>query len=363
METQRSKERELSLEGLKGLAAFAVAFFVHYFHFTDTPPLENIFPFLHQNGAYAVELFFMLSGFGMMRGYGERIRGNGISFAAYMKRCVLRIYPMHLFTLILVAVTLSIYAAQTSELFVYENYDIYHFVLNFLGLQTGIFGIEFSFNGPAWCISVFLLLYVVFYLVSRYTGSMKRMMIVSGVLAFYGIRLIGDGYGPLLNARVGRGLTSFFIGVLLEVVYEKGYLVGKELILYIALTFMVVSVGAFHFDKGELVGNVQMLVILCFAPALILSALHIRWLRAALSIRPLVYLGKLSMGIYLVHFPVQCIIKVVEAGAGLSIDYSLPVVWAIYVVCTCVFAMLSMKLTDFLVMKIKEEYRHKRVEE
>lgn len=364
---ERKNDREYSLEGLKGLIVCEIAFLYHYAeHFgAETVWMSKVFPFSIENGYLGVELFFIFSGFGMMKGYANRISNNEISFGEYMRRRIVRLYPLHLLTLVFVAVLESVYAAISSELFVVDNYDIYHFVLNFFCVQTGVFGTDLSFNTPAWCISIYLILYIVFFVVVKKTKSRKQFLIASALLAIYGVRLIWGGSGPLLNSLVGRGISCFFIGVLLEVAYERCLLVGRELILYILFGIAAVCVGAFHFgpEKSELVGNVQMLTILFIGPGLILSALQLKWLRTLLALRPLAYLGKLSIGIYLVHFPVQCLMRVVDVAADLQLDYSSTLVWLVYVLITIAFAATAMKLTDILVARIKEENRRKAIKE
>ncbi|WWL43599.1 hypothetical protein V5O39_17130 [Pseudomonas parakoreensis] len=73
-----------------------------------------------------------------------------------------RIYPLHLLTFLAVALLQKIYSAHTGNAFVYPFNDAWHALLNvFLapawGLEQG-----WSFNGPAWSISVEVLLYAGF---------------------------------------------------------------------------------------------------------------------------------------------------------------------------------------------------------
>jgi peptidoglycan/LPS O-acetylase OafA/YrhL len=82
--------------------------------------------------------------------------------------------------------------------------------------------------------------------------------------------------------------------------------------------------------KPEFMGDFRMAFILGIAPALILAVLFIPWLGAVLGIRPLTYLGSLSIVIYLVHFPVQCAIRTIDEYAGLGLDYSTKAVWLSY---------------------------------
>ena len=71
--TRDSKEL-LCIDALKGIGAFIIAFVWHYQHFTSPSkfPLSSIFEISCTHGYLMVELFFMLSGFGMALGYQKK---------------------------------------------------------------------------------------------------------------------------------------------------------------------------------------------------------------------------------------------------------------------------------------------------
>ena len=78
------------IDGLKGIGAIIIAFFWHYQHFTQydvrKAPLYSIFFVSHTYGYLMVELFFVLSGFGMMVGYADRVYQKEISFKTLFLR-------------------------------------------------------------------------------------------------------------------------------------------------------------------------------------------------------------------------------------------------------------------------------------
>lgn len=63
--------RDISVDGLKGLACLVVAFCWHYQHFGafQNPPFKMVLWPLYKWGGCAVELFFMISGLMMSRIY------------------------------------------------------------------------------------------------------------------------------------------------------------------------------------------------------------------------------------------------------------------------------------------------------
>lgn len=162
-----TRKSTLCLDGLKGLAAFIIAFCWHYNHLNPSfkGAFTKTFPLAYNYGYLMVEIFFILSGFGMMMGYCEKILNKKIKFKDYIIKRIKKIYPVFLFTLILTTIFEYVYLRWIGETFIYPNFDLYHFVLNLLCIQDGIFDGSWSFNSPSWCISICLVLYCILYYV------------------------------------------------------------------------------------------------------------------------------------------------------------------------------------------------------
>lgn len=77
-----------ALDGLRGVAAIAVMIS----HFSQ----ETLF----KNAYEAVDLFFMLSGFVIAHSYGARLL-SGMTSTEYVKRRLIRLYPMLLISLLI----------------------------------------------------------------------------------------------------------------------------------------------------------------------------------------------------------------------------------------------------------------------
>src|SRR5689334_10389454 len=77
-----------ALDGLRGVAAIAVMIM----HLTQAS--------LFKNAYVAVDLFFMLSGFVIAHSYGTRLL-RGMTAREYVKRRVIRLYPMLLISLLI----------------------------------------------------------------------------------------------------------------------------------------------------------------------------------------------------------------------------------------------------------------------
>lgn len=164
------------ITALKGIGIFVIAFFWHYYcFFSPNPkPFMNIrfvrtgvLPF-YTYGFLFVELFFMLSGFGMMRGYSERIKSDNVSFKVYIFKRLKKIYPLHFVTLVYVIIVQVIYYALYNTYWMYYSINWKSIFLNLLLLQQGFCNYNADINGPAWTISVCFFLYCIFYLLRKY---------------------------------------------------------------------------------------------------------------------------------------------------------------------------------------------------
>ena len=154
-----------------------------------------------------------------------------------------------------------------------------------------------------------------------------------GVGAF--VILTGMSY-PVFNSLIGRGLLCFSIGIWLTKIYEKREVIKSQLLGYVCFATLVALYILFRLKGSRIFGNLQMAFILGIAPMMIISSIFVPWLNKFLSLKPLVYLGSLSINIYLFHFPVQCIIEIMNRYANMQLNYSSKKVWLMYVALTLI---------------------------
>lgn len=346
------------IDGLKGFGACMIAFVWHYQHFTPQAgsPFYILFAPFYDMGDRMVEVFFMLSGIGMVLGYEEKIRSGCITFGEYISKRLKKLFPLMWLTLCITLILQCIYLYKTGTTFTYPNLDVYHFLLNILGLQNGILEVQWSYNSPAWYISVLLCCYVAFYFITRKTresdngGGMRY-----AVTALVGAVIILSGYHlPVFNSLMGRGFACFFIGAILAKVYQHKNNIYAQRIGYVCLIFLIVVWKLTRCFGYEVLGNLQMSVILGIAPALILCVLFVPWISKLFSLRPMVYLGRISLSIYLWHFPVQCVWKIIDVCFGLEINYSRRIIWLLYAASVLLLSALYEK---FLADKVQEAGR------
>lgn len=356
MKTQicSQKTETACLDSVKFFGACIVAFIWHYQHFqpANGSPFGSVFAYSYQFGWLMVELFLMLSGFGMMVGYGSKILAHRISFPQYMGKRLGKIYPLFFVTLVLVTILEMICIEKTGITFVYPNFDLYHLFLNVTLLHDGIFVTDWSFNSPSWCISICFILYVVFFFVFYSSRKTKEAVAKFAGLGILGAVILISGWNyPVFNALVARGLLCFSIGVILAFLYQHEKLFNTKLVGYLCFIVLLGCYGLYRI-KPPFVGDMHMLFILFICPMIILCTLFVPWLNKLLSLKVFTYLGSLSMQIYLFHFPVQCAIYNSDICWNLGLNYSSREVWILYFTATILVCILYKQLLEKFFTKL-----------
>ena len=330
------------IDGLKGVSACLIAFVWHYQHFLpiDAAPFRNVFFVCYHYGDHIVELFFMLSGFGMMLGYSQKIFSQSISFPQYIKKRIIKLYPLFLISTFIVYILQLFIHHRIGEYFVYKNYDVYHLVLNILLLQNGALETEWSFNSPSWVISVLMLLYCLFYFVCYIAKNDRKTYYFFAVFALIGGAIIikGDAY-PLINSLVGRGLSCFSIGVLLHLIFQKKICFNSKLFGVLGLILIISTYVLLRLDKQNYVGNTRLLMIFGISPMIIICSMCLPWISKILCFKPFVILGKISLAVYLLHFPIQCILIIIN-HYFIEINFGNRLIWILYAAITLLFSFL-----------------------
>ena len=299
----RAVARWTLLDALRGLAALTVVFW-HWPHFwsgdqlasrlsPDALPLYPILAPLYAYGWIAVDMFFVLSGFVFFWKYAAAIGERRIGVGQFALLRFARLYPLHLLALVLVAILQAAYSARFGSAFVFANNDAYHLLLNLVmaeawGLEQG-----FSFDGPAWSVSIEILLYAIFFLAAsaRLAGTWQIAVIcIAATLAY-----------PAQEAILVRGIMDFFAGGLAfrlvdataSVRPAARYAGGVGVLLTGA--FLMIARVAYEPDF------IRAATLLTFPSLVYLLAIS----ETRISSGRLQWLGDLSYSSYLLHFPLQ----------------------------------------------------------
>ena len=204
----------LGLEALRFLTAFAILVF-HYRHFAvvgDQPvglvqerlPLYSLLRPFHDFGAVGVWIFWCISGFIFFWKYRDPIAERSVGGWKFFVLRFSRLYPLHLVTLLLVALLQPVYFGLHGYFFVYQNNDLPHFLAQLFMASDWRIVHGLSFDGPVWSISIEVLVYFGFFLMLLATRSWQLNVAV--------VALCIDAAYLNAGGQVTNCLALFYIG-------------------------------------------------------------------------------------------------------------------------------------------------------
>lgn len=350
------------IDGLRGIAAVSIAIFTHYFLFIP----ERNYPFYNQlthwfwnYASYFVDLFFVISGFIMVLVYRNKIKNGQIGFVPFIKKRLIRFYPLMVFALFVVLILQFIHLRIAGVFFAYKDiYDnsVLSFVLNLLCLQ-GTTLVASSFNAPSWYLSIVLIMYILFYIVTYGAGRHNMENAAYMGMLLLGIVIAVKNYETvLLNCR---GLVGFFAGCLTCTVCEQvNKLENRKRQIVTGIVFVVfaaVAVIGIVFGHKVFAPDPQVVLIyeMVLWPCLVFLAVNAGVFRAFLKNPVCLFLGKISFSMYLIHFPVMVLLENMSLIFSWNLNYASKKVCLLYValmmvLSVCCYYFVEQKLTKRL---------------
>ena len=292
------------------LMRFGAAFSILVYHFyllvpnytgntigIDSYPFEEWLGFLYSHGFLSVQAFWIISGYVLSKAYLNR---KWVIFD-FLRNRFARLYPLHISTLLIVALIQQVNYWKFSEYRICQYQDLRHLALNLLfipsiGLEKGC-----SYNAPIWSVSVEIFAYIIFAL--AITVTKKYNLVLSIVLASTSL-LIYSLQIPFIPTRVAASSLFFFTG---SAIYLYGIKTRKYP--YIVFLFMV---GFVFLKKQEFyLFNINLKEsdipwALFFSTILLVQ----KWLSFRMNKRlkfleaPSVFLGNMTYSSYLIQFPI-----------------------------------------------------------
>lgn len=226
--------------------------------------------------------------------------------------------------------------------FIIQNNDSYHFLLNLFVIHS--WGFEPTpalngFNGPSWSVSVELLLYLLFFLISRKNLHRRKGLLIAIVA--------GGAIIQYFYSMVGQGIYSFFLGGLTYHLYA--WLIRRENVKKVTTMVTIIAVvlwavvlteyaysyirdlslmlmkkvlpgkdDAFDMALYSLSRNTFFRTII--SPITILTLALSETTRGGLKIKWTLVLGNASYALYLIHFPLMVFFFITADALGLSRD-------------------------------------------
>ena len=309
-------------------AAFSLVFIHHGFALTQQIPMRGlaseIVEVIRYASGYGLCLFFLLSSYLITEiVLRERESTGTIHIKAFYVRRILRIWPLYSVFLLIGFVVGQIFMSLhispgfvLQYVFLMGNYAFYH-------ESTG------NPIGPLWSISVEEQFYLCWPFLAMRFGR-RGLLILSAVLI--PVAIVWSGWLTAYAVHPGFAIWTnsitefecFAVGALLAIAMHgrtwrihPGYRIG---LMVAGLSCWVVSDGVFHFKRGELLADRQMVphvlgfqLIIGGCALLFLSILG-QPLRS--WCKPLTYLGRISYGLYVFHILAFYVaLRVVQAKA------------------------------------------------
>ena len=284
-------------ESLRGIAALLIV--LRHGDFIYNSPLTT--GFIAGQSYLMVDFFFVLSGWVIALNYIDRIK-TPKSILTFQAKRLLRLYPLHIVTLLAALVIEVLRYIAESRLGMQPHYPAfelnngYHFALNVVFLQVP-FGEHISWNTPSWSIAAEVITYLLFALLVFF-GRRWKYWLIAATAVFGFVMLLP--YAHNFNQSVGmppvyRCFMAFMLGALMQKVSrsvrfqippETDYVVLGGITLALAFPHLIMDiVYPFLFAGGLLA----------------LSLSGVTYAKMALENRVLVFLGTISYGIYMIH--------------------------------------------------------------
>jgi peptidoglycan/LPS O-acetylase OafA/YrhL len=328
----------LGLEALRFVAAFAVLI-LHYKHFgyiTDAPvdliedqlPLYGLLYPFYEAGQYGVWVFWCVSGFIFFWKYRDAIFDRSMPGWTFFVLRVSRLYPLHFVTLIIVAILQSAYFRWHGGFFVYQNNDLQHFLLQIFMASKWGFERGDSFDGPVWSISVEVLVYIIFFLVLRFVtrSVLLNLVVVLACLTLRGqvFSCLAFFYAGGLAAIARRASASAtFSGAIESVGWSAA-----------AIIPILIWMSKSHFQV------IDWVILLTYTPIL-LFCLSCKITLPAPAQKLLEAAGNMTYSSYLMHFPIQLLIALGYAKAGIPVPFYNGLFFAMFVTSTLLISYLT----------------------
>lgn len=307
-----------AVDALRGLCAIFVLFF-HYVHFyypagvyhlggetfeqaVRDMPWHRVFSPLYHYGGAAVQVFWCISGFVFASVYAQ----TRTSAKDFFVRRFARLYPLHFLTLVVVCILQFIAILSVGRFIVYEYNDLYHFILNILFIPAWGFEKGYSFNSPIWSVSIELIIYLLFWIVSSKIFSKSYVKPV-GIAVLMLVLM----YLQVPIHMFWLCGFYFFLGVCMY----RFYSTSTRAVLYgavLSLASFVMAVVIYKFVDSELVMILPFLTFAAISAAVALDAS--RWAGLFRRIR---FIGDSTYGTYLWHVPIQLVLILLLDAAGL----------------------------------------------
>ena len=299
-----SRERIDVLDGLRGVLSLYVCFY----HLTNSFPLLVDWFGTHapilRNGWFAVDVFFVLSGFVMSYVYQStfRTRATWADFKFYFVSRFARLYPVHLLTFLILFVAVTPFVAGSALFNDYAGRFSWIAAIANVFMLHGPWIDHRTWDYPSWSISAEMHVYLLLPLLARFflTKTFALIAMIGCVIGALLIYLFGGNSeifptnGLLVLPRAG---FLFVAGMASYTLRDTAAGIGNAAVLAVlAMLFLLLSF--------ESIAPYAVLL----TPLLVVGTLGNNLLHKTLVYPWALHLGRISYSVYMIHAVVQILI-------------------------------------------------------
>lgn len=318
-----------AVDFIRGLAAITILVW-HYHHFYFTQPyfsaetgspvwnyyVQPFYPVLkvfYHYGYWAVQFFWLLSGFVFAFVYSER----KVNLKNFFILRFSRLYPLHLITLLFIALIQMVSLQVIGKYQILATNDLYHLFLNLFYAQAWGFEKAYSFNSPTWSVSIEEIVYYTFWLIVVRKGNLtigkSLILCFVGFLCYPFLGLVGQCFlffycgAFIFKLQYNQKTIRYYLFFILFILF----ILLLILIIYFYIKGVLYFLGFDIFFKNiSLIKNLlKMILFISGFSLIVLLGACVDRIGLLKKLNPMFkFVGSLTYSTYLWHLPVQVLV-------------------------------------------------------
>lgn len=288
--------------GLDGIRAFAVL--IVFFHHL------GIIPFLTKGGHVGVDIFFVLSGFLITSILISMNYSSFINLSLFYKKRALRLLPALFFFILIIFCFITFVEQQRWQ--IDKFYETIPAIFNYMNLIRVLDIYDAPYTGHTWTLSLEWQFYLIFPIVLFILFKKFNHEIMYFLLFIVAIQVLWRSYLGESSARIYCGFDTHSDGLLMGgilsmIVYYK-YDKSLKILSQFAPIGLIFFIWILLFEGGAKFVDTSLGLLLTNLCAVSIIAFIVTHQESCfvkfLEWKPLSFLGVISYGFYLWHYPV-----------------------------------------------------------
>ena len=369
-----SNNRINSLTGMRFIAILIIVVSHLEFLKNYSPFGEFYWQYIH-NATIGVDFFFVLSGFGMMFsninhfGFEFLNKVNIKNSLEYAVKHIKKIYPLYIFTMLIMVPSYVISSVLCGKSVTTIIGMCFLKLTVSISLTQSLFGVVWlshAFNSVCWFLSCLFCIYLVspFFInvIKKFCTNINRILfllvslpVFSSITAFLFSQIQKETcFNALVHYSPYRRIIYVLFGMVIAIIINK-YKNSVKIrnINFYEIAFLIISILWFFFRRTVLfaIPYISLIYIFDMAVAgliIFFLALNQGIISDILSKPKFIYLGEMSMYIFLIHYPIRIYLEEICNFLNLK-------EWYIAVLITILIFVFSYGISKFLYVKFSKK--------